>query len=205
MPLTQAAQAVQVSAYPDAYAKHEAPATQLVTAIARITGLPMNGAGGCGAVGPWTQPVLAGIVSGFRTGGRPGHDGVDLGVARGTVIRAASAGTVRTVRCNATNAATGGDWGCDRDGDPNRTLGCGMYVDIDHAGGILTRYCHMGRPPMVAVGDQVAVGQPLGVVGSTGHSSGPHLHFEVHQRGDASAAGAVDPVPFMTSVGAPLG
>ncbi|SCL20435.1 Peptidase family M23 [Micromonospora pallida] len=205
MPLTEAAQAVQVSAYPDAYAKWEGPAAELVTVIARTVGLPMGGLAGCGAVGPWTQPVLAPVGSGFRSSDRPGHDGVDLSAPRGTIIRAASAGTVRTVRCNAVYASTGAPWGCDRDGDPVLTRGCGWYVDIDHAGGLLTRYCHMDQPPMVTVGQQVAVGQPLGVVGSTGHSSGPHLHFEVHVRGDASEAGAIDPVPFMAAQGTPLG
>ncbi|KAB1935487.1 M23 family metallopeptidase [Micromonospora sp. ALFpr18c] len=205
MPLTEAAQAVQVSAFPDAYAKWEGPATQLVTAIADTAGLPTDGLAGCGATGPWTQPVLAPVGSGFRTGDRPGHDGVDLSAPRGTVIRAASAGTVRTVRCNAVHADTGAEWGCDRDGDPVLTRGCGWYVDIDHAGGLLTRYCHMDQPPLVTVGQPVAAGQPIGVVGSTGHSSGPHLHYEVHQNGDASPNGAIDPVPFMAAQNAPLG
>ncbi|MEV6377652.1 M23 family metallopeptidase [Micromonospora musae] len=205
MPLTEAAQVVQTSAFPDAYAKWEGPATHLVTAIADTTGLPTDGLAGCGATGPWTQPVLAPVGSGFRSSDRPGHDGVDLGAPRGTIIRAASAGTVRTVRCNAVHADTGAEWGCDRDGDPVLTRGCGWYVDIDHADGVLTRYCHMDQPPIVTVGQPVAAGQPIGVVGSTGHSSGPHLHYEVHHNGDASPNGAIDPVPFMAAQNAPLG
>ncbi|WP_433229873.1 M23 family metallopeptidase [Micromonospora sp. CA-248260] len=205
MPLTDAAQAVQISAYPDAYATWETPATDLVTAITDTTGQPTASLAACdAAVGPWTQPVLAPLGSGFRTSGRPGHDGVDLSAPRGTLIRAASAGTVRTVRCNAVHANTGAEWGCDRDGDPILTAGCGWYVDIDHAAGLLTRYCHMDQPPMVTVGQQVAVGQPIGVVGSTGHSSGPHLHYEVHHHGDPGPQGAVDPVPFMAARNAPL-
>ena len=205
MPLTEAAQAVQISAFPDAYTKWEEPAIQLITAIADTAGLPTDGPAGCRATGPWTQPVPAPVGSGFRTSNRPGHDGVDLSAPRGPIIRAASAGTVRTVRCNAVYADTGAEWGCDRDGHPDLTRGCGWYVDIDHAGGLLTRYCHMDKPPTVTVGQQVAAGQPIGVVGSTGHSSGPHLHFEVHQNGDASPNGAIDPVPFMAAQNAPLG
>ncbi|MEU7769824.1 M23 family metallopeptidase [Micromonospora taraxaci] len=205
MPLTEAAQAVQVSAFPDAYATWEEAATQLVTAIADTTGLSTDGLAGCGVTGPWTQPVLAPVGSGFRSSDRPGHDGVDLSASRGAIIRAASAGTVRTVRCNAVHADTGADWGCDRDGDPARTRGCGWYVDIDHPGGLLTRYCHMDQPPMVTVGQPIAVGQPIGIVGSTGHSSGPHLHYEVHRNGDASPNGAIDPVPFMAAQNASLG
>ncbi|WJK33149.1 M23 family metallopeptidase [Solwaraspora sp. WMMA2065] len=205
MPLAGAAQAVQISAYPDAYAKWERPAAELVTAIAATVGLPADGLAGCGAVGPWTQPVLAPVGSAFRSPSRPGHDGVDLAAPRGTIIRAASAGTVRTVRCNAVHASTGAEWGCHRDGDPTVTRGCGWYVDIDHPGGLLTRYCHMDKAPMVTVGQQVAVGQPIGLVGSTGHSSGPHLHYEVHTGGDASPGGATDPVPFMAARNVPLG
>ncbi|MEU6022600.1 M23 family metallopeptidase [Micromonospora sp. NPDC047134] len=203
MPLTDAAQAVQISAYPDAYARWETPATRLVDAIT-AAGLPA-GVLACPAVGPWTQPVLASVGSGFRSAARPGHDGVDLSAPRGTLIRAASAGTVRTIRCDAVHADTGAEWGCDRDGDPVRTRGCGWYVDIDHPGGLMTRYCHLDQPPMVTVGQPVAVGQPIGVVGSTGHSSGPHLHYEVHVNSAAGPNGAIDPVPFMAAQGAPLG
>jgi murein DD-endopeptidase MepM/ murein hydrolase activator NlpD len=62
----------------------------------------------------------------------------------------------------------------------------------------------MVRQPEVKVGDIVTTGQPLGFVGTSGHSSGTHLHFEVHLGYPATRANAVDPVPFMQQVGAPL-
>ena len=83
-------------------------------------------------------------------------------------------------------------------------LGCGWYVDILHAGNVITRYCHMVSRPIVRVGQYVGAGEVIGLSGSSGNSSGPHLHFEVHLNGDSSNAGAVDPVPFMNQVGAPL-
>jgi murein DD-endopeptidase MepM/ murein hydrolase activator NlpD len=205
MPLTKAAQAVQTSGYPDAYAKWEADASALVGALTGLAGQ----LGDCGAnVGPlgWTQPVIHEVGSGFRTAERPSHDGVDLGVGKGTPIRAAASGVVTRVRCNAIDVRTGGDWGCDRDGDEELTKGCGWYVDIEHpnpggpGGVIVTRYCHMVTHPAVAEGQHVAAGQAIGVSGSSGHSSGPHLHFEVHL-GDQP----VDPVAFMRRVCAPLG
>jgi murein DD-endopeptidase MepM/ murein hydrolase activator NlpD len=58
--------------------------------------------------------------------------------------------------------------------------------------------------PSVSVGQYVGAGQVIGLSGSSGNSSGAHLHFEVHLNGDASSFGAVDPVPFMNQVGAPL-
>ena len=206
MALTDAAQKVQRSAYPDAYSKWTADAIALVATVGAPMGVSGLGLPGCipGASGAWTQPVHAPIVSGFRTADRPGHDGVDLAAARNTVIVAASAGTVLTATCNA-HTRSGGAWGCDRDGDVNQTIGCGWYVDLANADGIITRYCHMQTKPFVNAGDTVVVGQPIGLVGSTGNSSGPHLHFEVHVGGDASSSGAVDPVPFMASVGAPIG
>jgi murein DD-endopeptidase MepM/ murein hydrolase activator NlpD len=205
MALTEAAQAVQVSAYPDAYAKHEPDATLLVNTVSGLidpSGAPSLGC--AGAAGPWTQPVIAPVWSGFRTAERPGHDGVDLGAPQGTQIKAAAAGTVTVMRCNAIDVRDDSDWGCDRAGDPNLTRGCGWYVDIEHDGGVVTRYCHMLTHPIVQEGQSVAVGQVIGVVGSTGHSSRPHLHFEVHLGGHSSAT-AVDPVPFMADHGAPLG
>jgi murein DD-endopeptidase MepM/ murein hydrolase activator NlpD len=202
MPLTEAAQKVQLSAYPDAYAKHTAEAIRLVSHVGAALGLSTVGINPCGEVSAqgWTQPVRALVVSGFRTSERPGHDGVDLGAPRHTTIVAAASGTVQRVRCNAIDNRTGGEWGCHRDGDPNLTKGCGWYVDIGHPGGITTRYCHMQTAPYVKVGDPVIAGQPIGIVGSTGHSSGPHLHYEVHVNG-----GPVDPEGWMRAHGAALG
>lgn len=195
MAVTDAAQKLQKSAYPDAYADDEPDATLLVSAL---TGAVADCAAVVGPMG-WVAPVRAPIVSGFRTPDRPTHDGVDLGAARGTPIHAASAGVVTTVRCNISPP----EHGCDRDGSP-QTPGCGWYVDIEHPGGIVTRYCHMLTRPAVAEGQPVAAGQVIGVVGSSGHSSGPHLHYETHQ-GDHSSATTTDPVPFMAARCAPLG
>jgi murein DD-endopeptidase MepM/ murein hydrolase activator NlpD len=144
--------------------------------------------------------VRAPIVSRFRTPERPGHDGVDLGAARHTTVVAAAAGTVLRVRCNITPAW----WGCDRDGSP-QTPGCGWYLDLLHPGQVITRYCHLAARPLVQPGERVTAGRPLGLVGSSGHSSGPHLHYEVHLRGDTGSSGAVDPVVWMREHMAPLG
>lgn len=204
MSLTEAAQAVQVSAYPDAYAKHEPLASQVVDAltggaaqaVGSLTELRCATPGEVSASG-WTAPVRAIVGSGFRTAQRPNHQGVDLIAERNTKIYAAAAGEVLVSVCQASD-------GCDGDGGVN-VRGCGWYVDILHAGGVITRYCHMEYQPEVRVGQMVTAGQHIGYVGSTGHSSGPHLHFEVHLGGDRHSTGAVDPVPFMASAGAPLG
>jgi len=210
MSLTQAAQKVQRSAYPDAYAKHEQLASTVVNSL---TGGAARAAGGSTtlqcvsgeqvAASGWTAPVNGEVGSGFRTASRPTHQGVDLIVDRGTLIRAAAAGIVVKVRCQA-HLANGTDWGCWRDGSPS-VLGCGWYVEIQHANGLLTRYCHMVKQPSVVVGQHVAPGQEIGFSGTTGHSSGPHLHFEVHINSDPSSNGAINPVPFMQQMGAPLG
>jgi murein DD-endopeptidase MepM/ murein hydrolase activator NlpD len=210
IPLTEAAQRVQRSAFPDAYAKHEPLATAVVNALtnggARAAGAVVSmhcAAPRQVAASGWTVPVPgAPIVSGFRTPSRPTHDGDDLAAAKGTPIYAASAGVVTLVRCKAT--LNGAWWGCDRDGSTS-VLGCGWYVEILHAGNVITRYCHMLRQPLVTVGQTVNAGQQIGVVGTTGHSSGPHLHFEVHLNGDRNSSGAIDPGPFMRDKGAPLG
>jgi len=208
MPLTQAAQAVQQSAYPDAYAQWTDEAVSLAEHLAGTdimptttpTATPSYLLADCVSTTGWVQPVHAPIVSDFRSASRPNHHGVDLGAARGTPILAAAAGTVILVRCNINPASHG----CDRDGSPQVT-GCGWYVDIEHADGIITRYCHMLAQPYVSAGQTVLAGQVIGIVGSSGNSSGPHLHYEVHVNRDRSSMGAVDPVAFMASVGAPLG
>jgi murein DD-endopeptidase MepM/ murein hydrolase activator NlpD len=197
MRLTDAAQKVQQSAFPGAYQKWEQLAGMLA---AKLAGKELGDAGGdplCappGAVSAagWLVPVKAVLGSGFRTPDRPTHNGVDLIAARGSAIHAAAGGIVITVICQASIGT------CDRDGG-SRVKGCGWYVEIAHGANIWTRYCHMGRRPSVIVGQHVKVGDVIGYVGSSGNSSGPHLHFEVHD-----ADNAIDPVPFMAGRGAPL-
>ena len=86
------------------------------------------------------------------------HTGVDIACPKGTPIRAADDGVVYDTA--------------------NLNTGYGHYVFIDHGGGKTTRYGHM-TTIYVTVGESVKRGQILGLEGSTGHSTGPHLHFEV--------------------------
>lgn len=200
--LSDVAQAVQISAFPERYARWEPFATLLVN---RLTKGAANGivatAGDpirCATPGQvtgagWTVPALGQVGSGFRPPDRPGHLGVDIIVPRYTVIHAASAGIVVTAVCNASSGT------CDQDGSP-AVKGCGWYVEIAHTANLLTRYCHMVSRPLVTVGQRVVAGQPLGRVGSSGNSSGPHLHFETRIDGEA-----VNPLSFMAARGAPLG
>ncbi|WP_410814655.1 M23 family metallopeptidase [Micromonospora sp. 067-2] len=208
-PLTVVAQKVQISAYPDAYAKHEELASRIVNALSggaartiEIDGKALCDAAEHGqiAASGWTAPIPGQVGSGFRTASRPGHDGVDIAAAKGTEIRAAAAGRVLVATCDPDN------WkrvNCNVDGYPGKG-GCGWFVDLLHAGGYITRYCHMVVQPRVELNQLVAAGEVIGQVGSSGNSSGPHLHFEVHLRGDRSPRGAVDPNQFMRTRGAPL-
>jgi murein DD-endopeptidase MepM/ murein hydrolase activator NlpD len=207
--LTEAAQRVQVSAYPDAYAKHEAVATEIVNALAHgaaraigdsVTIVCLSTGGQIAASG-WTIPVVGATVgSGFRTPDRPTHQGVDLIVGRYTAIHAAASGVVSVVKCDEDHT---GRKTCDVDGYPGKG-GCGWMVEILHAGDVMTRYCHMVERPAVQVGQHVVAGQRIGRVGTSGNSSGPHLHFEVHLNNDRRSVGAINPVPFMQQQGAPL-
>ena len=69
--------------------------------------------------------------------------------------------------------------------------GYGRFIEIDHGNGVTTRYAHLKRMH-VAKGDRVAAGQRIGDVGSTGRSTGPHLHYEVRKHGRA-----VNPINFI--------
>ncbi|HEX2700683.1 MAG TPA: peptidoglycan DD-metalloendopeptidase family protein [Acidimicrobiales bacterium] len=89
------------------------------------------------------------------------HDGVDFGAQAGTPIRAVAAGTV-------VSAGVRGGYG-------NATI-------IDHGAGVATLYAHQSEM-FVTPGASVAAGQVIGAVGSTGFSTGPHLHFEVRLAG----------------------
>jgi len=145
--------------------------------------------------GAWLAPVTAGLVSGFRTTTRPGHDGIDLGAARNTPIRAAAAGTVIRVTCNTPSN------NCDVDGGIG-VGGCGWYVEVQHAGNIVTRYCHLVRRPSVVVGQILPRGAVLGYVGMSGNASGPHLHFEVHAYAPpATHDNAINPIIFLRGKG----
>jgi murein DD-endopeptidase MepM/ murein hydrolase activator NlpD len=97
------------------------------------------------------------------------HAGMDFKASHGTPIVAVTDGTV---------ASSG------------RAGGCGNAVRLNHAGGIQTRYCHMSRMA-VSAGQSVRRGQVIGYVGSTGLSTGPHLHYEMYKGGRAVDPGSV--------------
>lgn len=96
------------------------------------------------------------------TGVETMHNGIDFGVPAGVNIPAAARGTV---------IAVGSDGGR------------GNYVVLSHANNVETHYFHMQSTPAVSLGQVVAQGHTLGQVGSTGLSTAPHLHFEVHVNG----------------------
>ena len=101
------------------------------------------------------------------------HPGVDLDANYGDAVHATAAGTVASA-----------DW----DG------GYGLKVDIDHGNGYHTWYAHLSKAE-VAPGQYVHKGQEIGLVGSTGYSTGPHLHYQIMLNGTA-----VDPEPYLTGV-----
>lgn len=150
--------------------------------------------------GVWVHPLPGFPAShSFRTKQLPNHIGVDIMAFPDTPIRAAAAGRVIEVVCNITAGAS-----CDQPGSP-ALRGCGWYVKILHADHIATIYCHMIRRGSVEVGQVVQAGQIIGYVGSSGNSSAPHLHFEVHVNAPPTGPfNAIDPIPFMRSRGVAL-
>ncbi|MBC8130005.1 MAG: M23 family metallopeptidase, partial [Rhizobiaceae bacterium] len=98
------------------------------------------------------------------------HTGIDFVAETGTRVTVATAGTVVA-------AGTNG--------------GYGIMVEVDHGGGVVTRYAHLSGV-FIAVGDRLGAGDAVGMVGSTGRSTGPHLHYEIRRDGDA-----VDPARFL--------
>ncbi|MET7450420.1 M23 family metallopeptidase [Streptomyces sp. NPDC005574] len=137
------------------------------------------------ATAAWVAPVERYTLSaGFGSDGARWanrHTGQDFAVPIGSPVRAAGAGRVVTVSC-------GGPFG--------------IEVVIEHAGGYYTQYAHLAA---VAVdqGERVATGQWIGQSGTSGNSTGPHLHFEV--RITPEAGSALDPVPWLAQRGVPLG
>jgi murein DD-endopeptidase MepM/ murein hydrolase activator NlpD len=100
------------------------------------------------------------------------HRGIDVANATGTPVYASADGVIEKAGWN--------------------KGGYGLLVDIRHPDGSLTRYAHNSRI-MVRAGQQVSQGDTIAAMGSTGFSTGPHTHFEIHQSGK----GAVNPIAFL--------
>lgn len=142
-----------------------------IAAQLRLNPTPGAPAGACNF-----RPVPGPIVSGFGTrndplgGGTGFHAGLDIAASSGTPIRACRAGTVVIASWQG---------------------GYGNAVVIDHGGGMATLYGHQSSMA-VSVGTRVLAGEVIGYVGSTGNSTGPHLHFEVRIAGNP-----VNPVGYI--------
>ena len=125
-------------------------------------------AGFSGATGAVTAPLSGGRISSQygaeRAGGRI-HKGVDIAMPEGTPVYAVAGG--RVIKSQMSTATT---------------FSYGNFVEIQHSAEFSTLYAHLSER-LVAVGQEVSAGQMIGKVGSTGLSSGPHLHLEVRKNG----------------------
>ena len=128
--------------------------------------MPFIGVDGfCSPIGAGWESVVTsefGYRSDPFTGQTRGHTGIDIAVPTGTPVRAALPGVVTTAAYNAG--------------------GYGYYVMVDHGNGMVTLYAHNSKL-LVQAGDTVEAGDILSLSGSTGRSTGPHLHFEVRING----------------------
>lgn len=151
----------------------EALAAQSASLTAQIKAA-QEGAGSTGAGQPSASgliwPCDGVVVSGFGMRWGRMHEGIDIGCAYGAPNRAAAAGTV----------IYAGLLG-----------GYGNLIVVDHGNGLSTAYAH-ASVIVVGVGQPVSQGETVSLVGSTGHSTGPHLHFEVRVNGVA-----VDPLLYL--------
>ena len=126
---------------------------------------------------PEGRPVEGGFISSYFgeredpfDGEETFHKGVDFAGAKGSTVMAVAAGVVT--------------WAGERSG-------FGKIVEINHGDGYVTRYAH-NEKTLVSVGQTVKRGDPIGLMGSTGRSTGPHVHFEVLRNGRQ-----VDPLSFI--------
>jgi murein DD-endopeptidase MepM/ murein hydrolase activator NlpD len=112
--------------------------------------------------GRFLWPTIGRISSPFGKRGREFHTGVDIAAPVGTPVRAADSGTVTFAGWNG---------------------GYGRLIIVDHGNGFTTYYAHNSKL-LVGVGDKVEKGQTISLVGSSGRSTGPHLHFEIRKNGE---------------------
>ena len=120
--------------------------------------------------GQFSWPVSGSVTSGFGSRWGRMHEGIDIAVGQGTPVHAAAAGTVIYA-----------GW----------MEGYGNLVAIDHGNGLSTAYGH-NSALACSVGQTVSAGQVIAYSGSTGHSTGPHVHFEVRVNGSP-----VDPLGYL--------
>lgn len=130
---------------------------KILAAQSRSAGVSVSGSG------TFIWPVSGPVTSTFGLRWGRMHEGIDIAAPGGTPIVAAGAGIVIFA-----------GW----------LGGYGQLVVVDHGGGVATAYAHMSQIGS-SVGQQVGQGQVIGYVGSTGHSTGNHLHFEVRVNGVA--------------------
>jgi murein DD-endopeptidase MepM/ murein hydrolase activator NlpD len=114
------------------------------------------------------------------------HSGLDIGIAGGEPIYAAKDGTVSVAVTNVNSIN-------------NCNYGYGNYIKIDHGDGTSTLYAHIKYgtiPSSITVGSEVSQGEQIGQVGSTGCSTGNHLHYEVRVNGQTA-----DPADYIDLTG----
>ncbi|WP_376698815.1 murein hydrolase activator EnvC family protein [Listeria booriae] len=136
------------------------------------------------STGMFIKPAAGILTSGFSdrtnpvTGQHESHKGQDIAAGGSVPIYAAAGGTVVFSGFGAPGSGYGG---------------YGYVVEIDHGNGYQTLYGHMRAGSLqVVAGQSVAQGQGIGIMGSTGQSTGQHLHFEIHKNGVP-----VDPTPYI--------
>jgi murein DD-endopeptidase MepM/ murein hydrolase activator NlpD len=152
-------------------AEVEALAAQSAALAAAIRDAQAGSTGsGTPSAAGFVWPVTGPVVSGFGIRWGRMHEGIDIAAGLGTPIRGAAAGTV-------IHAGWLG--------------GYGNLVVLDHGNGLATAYAHASAI-LVGVGQRVSQNQTVSLVGSTGNSTGPHLHFEVRVNGSA-----VDPLLYL--------
>jgi murein DD-endopeptidase MepM/ murein hydrolase activator NlpD len=157
-------------------AENEAQANVDELADRRATLASQSSGGGnvTTAAGAVVLPAKGRLTSTYGPRNGRIHFGIDIANSIGVPILSAMAGKVV---------------------DSGPASGFGLWVRVQHAGGLITVYGHINES-LVNVGQQVAAGEQIATLGNRGESTGPHLHFEVHQDG-----AKINPLPFLRSHG----